>query len=63
VLVVNRLFPSMASTEVNALLGFGAMAPVIIVATRGRLGYRGAEVAVLPVSATEVGAARSRDRP
>jgi membrane protease YdiL (CAAX protease family) len=43
VMVVNRLFPSMASSEVNALLGFGVAALALIVATRGRLGYRGAE--------------------
>jgi membrane protease YdiL (CAAX protease family) len=50
-LMVNRLFPGMANTEVNALIGFGAMAIVLIMATRGRLGYRGA---------TEVEAARTR---
>ena len=39
VLVVNRLFPSVANTEVNALIGFGVVALVLILATRGRLGY------------------------
>jgi hypothetical protein len=42
VAVVNRLFPSMASSEVDALLAFGVTALALIVATRGRLGYQGA---------------------
>lgn len=39
VMVVNRLFPQLASTEVNALIGFGITALVLILVTRGRLGY------------------------
>lgn len=38
-MVVNRLFPQLASTEVNALIGFGITALVLILITRGRLGY------------------------
>ena len=41
-LVVNDPFPRAASTEVNALLAFGITALVLLVLTRGRLGYRGA---------------------
>jgi membrane protease YdiL (CAAX protease family) len=44
-MVVNRLFPSMVSTEVNALLGFGVAALMLILVTRGRLGYRGEKTA------------------
>jgi membrane protease YdiL (CAAX protease family) len=53
VVVVNELFPNKASTEVNALLAFGVTALVLIVVTRGRLGYQGEGVVVPPVSAME----------
>ena len=45
-MVVNQLFPSLSDTEVNALIGFGAAATVLIVLTRGRLGYRRASTDV-----------------
>jgi membrane protease YdiL (CAAX protease family) len=61
--VVNELFPSAASTEVNALLGSAGVALVLIMMTRGRLGYRGGEVVVLPVIAPDVGSACPEDRP
>jgi membrane protease YdiL (CAAX protease family) len=41
---LNELFPSAAGTELNALLGFGGVALVLILLTRGRLGYRGGKV-------------------
>jgi membrane protease YdiL (CAAX protease family) len=41
--VVNVLFPSQAGSEVNGLIGFGALALVLVFLTRGRLGYRDAE--------------------
>jgi membrane protease YdiL (CAAX protease family) len=44
VLVVNDLFPSAAGTEINALLSFGGVALLLILVTRGRLGYRSGEV-------------------
>ena len=61
--MVNELFPSAASTEVNALLGSAGVALVLIMMTRGRLGYRGGEVVVLPVIAPDVGSACPEDRP
>jgi membrane protease YdiL (CAAX protease family) len=39
IMVVNTLFPSAKTTEINALIAFGGLALVLIVATRGRLGY------------------------
>src|SRR6266545_1850804 len=41
--VVNLLYPSQATTEVNGLIGFGVLALILVVMTRGRLGYRDAE--------------------
>jgi membrane protease YdiL (CAAX protease family) len=38
VAVVNRVFPAVADSEVNALLGFGVVALVLVAVTRGRLG-------------------------
>jgi hypothetical protein len=61
--MVVQLFPSAASTLVNLLLAFGAVALVLILVTRGRLGYRGGEVEVPPGNAAEVAPAGSRDRP
>jgi glycosyltransferase involved in cell wall biosynthesis len=61
--MMNELFPSAATTEVNALLGFGSVALVLIIITRGRLGYWGGEVVVPPVIAADVGSACPEDRP
>jgi CAAX protease family protein len=46
--VLNPLFPSV-KTDLNGLLGFGALAIVILVATGGRLGYR-ATAATVPLA-------------
>ena len=40
-MVVNTLFPAAADSELNALLGFGGLALVLLLLTRGRLSYRG----------------------
>jgi membrane protease YdiL (CAAX protease family) len=39
-MIVNTLFPAAANTEINALIGFGGLALLILVLTRGRLGYQ-----------------------
>jgi membrane protease YdiL (CAAX protease family) len=41
--VVNALYPSQARTEVNGLIGFGVLALMLVLVTRGRLGYHDAE--------------------
>jgi len=41
--VVNLFYPSQANSEVNGLIGFGVLALILVVVTRGRLGYRDAE--------------------
>jgi len=38
--VVNGLFPSQTHSDLNALIGLGVAALVIVLVTRGRLGYR-----------------------
>ncbi|HUX88637.1 MAG TPA: CPBP family intramembrane glutamic endopeptidase [Chloroflexota bacterium] len=60
--LVNQLFPGAASTELNYLLAFGTVALVLIVVTRGRLGYRGGEVGVPTVHAAKAESVGSRDR-
>jgi CAAX protease family protein len=44
--VVNALYPSQANSEVNGLIGFGVLALLILIATRGRLGYHDGEAGV-----------------
>ena len=61
--MVAQLFAGTASTLVNLLLAFGVVALVLVVATRGRLGYRAGELALPHGRAPEVEPVRSRDRP
>ncbi len=63
VAMVNPLFPSAANNDVNLLLAFGAVALVLILVTRGRLGYPGGPVEVPPANAAGEQLAGSRDRP
>ncbi len=52
--VVNLLYPSQASSEVNGLIGFGVLALVLVFATRGRLGYRDADGQAAPGAVVEI---------
>lgn len=60
--VVNQLFPSAANEAINGVLGFGAVALALILITRGRLGYRSAEVGPRPLNAAELAAALHHGR-
>jgi membrane protease YdiL (CAAX protease family) len=53
-LVVNQLYPSQADSEVNILIGFGVLALAILIATRGRLGYRDAHGQAVPGAVVEI---------
>jgi uncharacterized protein len=46
--VVNVLYPSQAGSEVNGLIGFGALALALVFLTRGRLAYRHDDAQVAP---------------
>lgn len=54
--------PSAANEAINGVLGLGAVALVLILVTRGRLGYRSAEVGPPPLKAAELAAALHQDR-
>ncbi|HVC32676.1 MAG TPA: hypothetical protein VNL16_04125, partial [Chloroflexota bacterium] len=60
--VVNQLFPSAANEAINGGLGLGTVALVLILVTRGRLGYQGGQVGVPPARRTEAEPLRSQDR-
>jgi len=49
--VVNVLYPGQFGSEVNGLIAFGVLALALVIATRGRLGYRDPETRI--ASATE----------
>jgi membrane protease YdiL (CAAX protease family) len=50
IVVVNQLFPSVANQALSGVLGLGALAIILIVATHGRLGNRNGEAEVSTTS-------------